>query len=189
MGEPARQETVKELKALMVRAQEGDEGAIPKLREILDKAPSLARRLMDPARIAERSAVDLYSSKEDLLVQEAIPRVLQQMRSELEGENPTPLERLLVERVAATWLQVQCYETLYAQNVKKLTMAQGEHHQKRIDRAHNRYLSAVRALAQIRKMGPAVQINIAEKQINTAGQGDPRRRRGTPPGNKASGLT
>jgi hypothetical protein len=30
-----------------------------------------------------------------------------------------------------------------------------------------RHLSAVRTLAQIRKMGPAVQINIAEKQINT----------------------
>jgi hypothetical protein len=31
-------------------------------------------------------------------------------------------------------------------------------------------LSAIRALAQIRKLGPAaVQINIAEKQINTTG--------------------
>jgi hypothetical protein len=29
---------------------------------------------------------------------------------------------------------------------------------------------SIRTLAQIRKMGPAVQINIAEKQINTAGQ-------------------
>ena len=42
--------------------------------------------------------------------------VLKQMRSELEGEDPTPLERRLVERVVATGLQVQCYETLYAQN-------------------------------------------------------------------------
>jgi hypothetical protein len=50
-----------------------------------------------------------------------------------------------------------------------MTMAQGEHHQRRIDRAHNRHLSAVRALAQVRKMGSAVQINIAEKQINNAG--------------------
>ena len=48
--------------------------------------------------------------------------------------------------------------------------AQGERYQRRIDRAHKRHLSAVRALAQVRKMGPAVQINIAEKQINTAGR-------------------
>jgi hypothetical protein len=32
-----------------------------------------------------------------------------------------------------------------------------------------RYLSAIKALARVRKMGPAVQINIADKQINTAG--------------------
>ena len=48
-------------------------------------------------------------------------------------------------------------------------MAQGEHHQKRMDRAHNRHLSAVRALAQVRRMAPPVQINIADKQINNAG--------------------
>jgi hypothetical protein len=169
VGEIDRRQVTKELKALMVRAYDGDEGALPKLREILDGAPSLARELLDPAKIAERSAVGLYSSKEDLVAQEAIPRVLEQMRSELEGEDPTPLERLLVERIVATWLQVQCYETLYAQNATKMTMAWGEHHQKRIDRAHNRHLSAVRALAQVRKIGSAVQINIADKQINTTG--------------------
>jgi hypothetical protein len=168
MGEINCRQVTKELKALMVRAHEGDKEALPRLREILNAAPSLARELLDPAKVAEWSAVDLYSSKEDLLDQEAIPRVLAEMRSELEGEKPTPLERLLVERVAATWLQVQSYETLYAQNVRKMGLALGEHHQRRIDRAHNRHLSAVRALAQVRKMGPAVQINIAEKQINTA---------------------
>ena len=55
------------------------------------------------------------------------------------------------------------------QNAGKRAMAWGEHHQRRMDRGHNRHLSAVRALAQVRKMGPAVQINIAEKQTNTAG--------------------
>lgn len=169
MGEIDRRQVIKEPKALMVRAHKGDEGALPKLRKILDVAPSLARELLDPAKVAERSAVGLYASKDDLLAREAILRVLEQMRSELEGEEPTPLERLLVERVVATWLQVQCYETLYAQNATKMTMAWGEHHQRRIDRAHNRHLSAIRALAQIRRMGPAVQVNIAEKQINTVG--------------------
>lgn len=42
-------------------------------------------------------------------------------------------------------------------------------HQRRIDKAHKRHLTAIRALAQVCKRGPAVQINIAEKQINTAG--------------------
>ena len=153
----------------MVRAHEGDREALPQIREILHAVPSLARELMDPAEIAERSAAGLYAKGDDLLAREVIPRVLKEMRSELEGEDPTPLERLLAERVAATWLQVQCYETLYAQNAGKMTLAQGEHHQRRMDRAHNRHLSAVRALAQVRRMAPPVQINIAEQQINNAG--------------------
>jgi hypothetical protein len=52
----------------------------------------------------------------------------------------------------------------------KYTLAQGNYYQKRLDRAHRNQLSAMRTLAQIRKVGPAaVQINIAEKQINTTG--------------------
>jgi hypothetical protein len=48
-------------------------------------------------------------------------------------------------------------------------MAQSEYHQRRLDRLHRRYLSSIKTLTQMRKLGPAVQINIGEKQINTAG--------------------
>ena len=69
----------------------------------------------------------------------------------------------------ATWLQVQVIEGLHAVGMKGETPIQDDHLQKRLDRAHRRHLSAIRTLAQIRKLGPAVQINIAEKQINTSG--------------------
>ena len=50
-----------------------------------------------------------------------------------------------------------------------MSIPQSEYHQRRLDRLHRRYLSSVKSLAQIRKMGPAVlQINLAEQQINTA---------------------
>jgi hypothetical protein len=91
------------------------------------------------------------------------------MRVEVAGDNPSPLERLLAERVVATWLEVQLFEGLYAVGMKDGTSIQDDHRQKRLDRAHRRHLSAIRTLAQIRKLGPAMQINIAEKQINTAG--------------------
>jgi hypothetical protein len=75
----------------------------------------------------------------------------------------------LAERVVATWLEVQLFSGLYASGIKSGTLSQDDHRQKRLDRAHQRHLSAIRTLAQIRKMGPAVQINIAEQQINTTG--------------------
>jgi hypothetical protein len=48
-------------------------------------------------------------------------------------------------------------------------LTRGHYYQKRVDRAHRIHFSAIRTLPQIRKMGPAVQINMAEKQINTVG--------------------
>jgi len=42
--------------------------------------------------------------------------------------------------------------------------------QRRVDAAHQRWLKAVKTLAQIRKLGvPVVQINLAAQQTNVAG--------------------
>ena len=155
------------LMALIDRAQEGDKEALPVLRKVLDEEPRIAR-FVNLARDVERSIVKKISG-DDVFTQEALPRNLKAMRKDVAGENPSPLERLLAERITVCWLELQYFEAIYAQNIGKLTMAQGDHHQRRIDKAHRRYLSSIKALAQIRKMGPAVQINIAEKQINTAG--------------------
>jgi hypothetical protein len=158
---------VKELKALIVRVRDGDEEAVPRLREVLREAPGLARRFVNPAVQTERSIIENFAGGDDgLVVQETLPHTLEAFRAELGGESPSSLEQLLVERIVATWLQLHFFEALYAQNMDELTIVQSEFHQKRIDRAHRRHLSAIKTLAQIRKMGPAVQINIAEKQIN-----------------------
>ena len=157
----------KRLMALIDRAQDGDKGALPVLRKVLDEEPRIAG-FVNLARDVERSIVKKISG-DDVFTHEAIPRNLKAMRKEIAGENPSPLERLLAERIAVCWLELQYFEAIYAQNLGNLTMAQGDYHQRRIDKAHRRYLSSIKALAQIRKMGPAVQINIAEQQINTAG--------------------
>jgi hypothetical protein len=91
------------------------------------------------------------------------------MREELAGPEPSPLERLPAERIGTCWLQLAYADLVYSQNLDEMTMAQSDWHQRRLDRLHRRYLSSIKTLAQIRKLGPAVQINIADKQINTAG--------------------
>ena len=157
----------KKLIDLVDRAQDGDKKVLPTLRKVLDEEPKIAR-FVDLARDVERSIVKAMSG-DNLFSREAIPRNLSEMRGEIAGENPSTLERLLAERIAVCWLQLQYYEAIYAQNLSEFTITQSEYHQRRIDKAHRRYLSAIRTLAQIRRLGPAVQVNIAEKQINTAG--------------------
>ncbi len=163
-------ETVAKLRDLMDKAQDGDENAAFDIRKILDGSPDLAWRFIKgPGKMAEEALIDEFTRDKDLASKELLKHQLKSMRIEVAGENPSPLELLLAERVVATWLQVQLFDAFYAFGMKSGTLSQDEHRQKRLDRAHRRHLSAIRTLAQIRKMGPTVQINIAEKQINTAG--------------------
>jgi hypothetical protein len=92
------------------------------------------------------------------------------MRAELAGPDPTPLERLLVERIVACWLQLHYIDIRLPQSEAKLTMKQVEYLEDRRDRAHRRYLSAIKTLATVRKLAlPVLQVNIAKKQVNVAG--------------------
>lgn len=166
----ARRATVGRLRELVKKAEKGTKKAVPEIREILRDSPDLAWRLMDLGRLAEWHFIERMSTDKDLASREMLTRQLADMRAEIAGDSPSALERLLAERIVATWLQVQLFEGLYAMGMSKsMTIAQGEYHQKRLDRTYRRHLTAVRTLAQVRKMGPAVQINIAEKQMNTTG--------------------
>src|SRR5215203_1986269 len=164
-----RRELLDELKGCVKQAHDGDAEALSKVREILKEAPRLAQIFVDVANIAEHSLVERFSG-DDPLVRAALPPQLKAKREELAGPDPSPLEQLLAERIVACWLQLQYAEAIYAQNLGEMNIVQSEYHQRRLDRLHKRYLSSIKTLAQIRKLGPAVQINIAEKQINTAGR-------------------
>jgi hypothetical protein len=165
--------TVEELRGLLGKAEKGDKDAVPEIRQILDEHPDLAWRFVDVAQVAEDTLIEKMTGEEDLAAKEIMRCQLEAMREEIAGGNPSPLERLLAERVVATWLQIQLFEGLYASGMSKsMTIAQGSYHQKRLDQTYRRHLSAIRALAQMRKLlkGTAItQINIADKQINTTG--------------------
>jgi hypothetical protein len=166
---PARRdELLDELRDILEDAHDGDQKALSRVREILKELPRMANIFADLAKEAERAVIKRVSGA-DPIIEEALPIKLKAMKGELCGQSPSPLERLLAERIVACWLQLQYAEIVYAQNLGKLSIPQSEYHQRRLDKLHRRYLSSIKSLAQIRKMGPAVQINIAEKQINSAG--------------------
>lgn len=50
-----------------------------------------------------------------------------------------------------------------------MSIAQANYFQQRLDKAHARFLSALRTLAQGRKLAlPTLQLNIARNQVNVA---------------------
>lgn len=170
----SRDELLNELRSLVARAHEGDAvEASRRIRGVLEETPESAQVVGNiVAKRAERILVKRISG-DDLLLNEALSLQLQAMREEVAGIGPSPLEWLLAERVVACWLQLQHAEALYASNLGKLTMSQSEYHQRRLDHLHRRYLSAIRTLAQVRKLlRPAItQINVAAKQqVNVAAE-------------------
>jgi hypothetical protein len=158
---------MKELQRVLERAQSGDEATLPALREML-KEPHLVEVCGNLAAHAEQTLIRKFSGK-DLAVREGLRRKLDTLRAELAGPTPTPLERLLVERIAACWLHLYHLETVYA-GKDSMSLELAQHYQKCIDRGHKRYLSAIKTLAVVRKLAvPVLQVNIARRQVNVAG--------------------
>jgi hypothetical protein len=158
----------KERQAILDRAQKGDEKALPALREML-KEPYIAEACGNLAALAQHTLIAKFSGK-NLAYQEGLRQKLVSLRAELGGPTPPPLERLLIERVVACWLHLYHLEQIYAQK-ESMTLDLAGHYQKCIDRAHKRYLTAIKTLAVVRKLAlPVLQVNIAQKQVNVAGQ-------------------
>lgn len=161
---------MKQGRDLVDRANEGDKEALATLRERYKENPGLARPIGNMAKQARRAMLEHLCGDDQPVAKEAITRTMIELRKEVEGPNPSPMERLLAERVALCWLQVHHVETLIAQKCKEgLSMERVLQHQKWQDRAHRRYLTAIKAVAQVRKLlRPNLQVNIADKQINVA---------------------
>ncbi len=164
----------KRLKKLLGPAQAGDEKALAEVRPIVEKA-GLWPYIGDLARKVEESWLEEMTGR-NKLAREGFGRRADELRRELLASGDSPLERLLVDRVVACWLQVAQADMAYAILLKGdgHSFREGTYHQESQDRAHARFLKATRALATVRRLlVPAVQINVAEKQIIAQHAGAP----------------
>ena len=157
-----------EARDILRRAEEGDAKSLSELRGLLDdetRGNRLIERYGSPAHWLESRLIQQSAGK-NIAIREAMNRKLSGLRAELAGPSPSPLEQLLVERAVLCWLTVHVYEDRYA-TAGEMSYRQAEFHERRIDRAHSRFLSAVKTLATVRKLAlPALQVNIAENQVN-----------------------
>ena len=142
-----------DITALIKRAAEGDESYLPEVQALLadgDRGLFIREYNGSSAKWIRRSIIG-KAAGENVLVQEAIRQKLDEVQSDLEGPNPTPIERLLAERASLCWFIVHLYENAYA-NADGWNIAQVDLQQRKIAKAHARLLSAVRTLAQVRKL-------------------------------------
>lgn len=146
----------------LLAATKGDESALPVVARVLDSFP--AGTMFPMAEETERALLKHFY-RENLLRTEEVKREAAALRKQLAGDNPAPLEKLLVERVVISWLALNGFEWLYAECAGRLPAGGGaivEAWERRIDRLSRRFLAAAKALAQVRRLAipVALQINV-----------------------------
>jgi hypothetical protein len=166
-----------ELRALSKKAEGGDREARKELRRLV--RASSAEVIAEASDFGRRAGQTLAraASGGDLLTEEALYAKLDLMRREIAGEDPTPLEVLLTERVVSLWMFTTLLEALmatqYRRNVddglKRSSPSYILQQSRILDVATRRYLAAIRELARLRKLeatAPPLQVNT---QVNVLG--------------------
>ena len=157
---------------LLRRAEQGDRGVLPQLRAWLDANPDYWRQAGDLAGIAEQAWV-AFAAAGNLANQEAIKRKLDALKGELAGPFPSPLERLLAERVAISWLQANfadlAYLGLRAKGCTDLRFFKAA--ELRQESAQRRLTGAIKALATVQRLlGGKSRTGVANTRAREVGE-------------------
>jgi hypothetical protein len=164
-GLPEERELLKWIRS----AEKGDQAALARVREVFDRIPHMWAAYGNTAQQAQ-DALIAVAAGENALAKEAMNRQMEGMRQELAGPTPTPLDRLLAERVALCWLHASYADAMYAQSMKTgCSVVTGDYLQRRQDRAHRRFLTAARTLALVQRLAvPQLRATAATSDRNRA---------------------
>jgi len=158
---------------LIQAADTGDADALARLREVYAEAPDIATVVSSLQYMTEQEVLSNFQPG----VRETFFQQAQRWRNRLAGDDPSPLESLLVNRVILDQLHALRVEHLLhaTLNGAPVSLAQGDYHHKQAERAQRRVVRSMKALAEVRRwMRPVVQVNVADQQVNIAGDVRPR---------------
>ena len=139
------------LERLNKRANSGDTKALAELEAFLRKHPDVLAAAGDLAKHAEKAWIDLVVGS-DSFTRVAVTSQFEQLKRELAGPGPSPLEKLLVDHVAVTHLAERQAELTAAQIGRSLQQA--AFRLKKAESAQKRFLAATKLLANLRAMQP-----------------------------------
>ncbi len=158
---------IKAFLAAIAKADEGDRTALAIVRDKFRESSDIARTVSDLAYTAETAILaNVPAGAQELFRQQAA-----NLRTDLREEGTgTALERMLIRRISLDYLaslQADRARALAPGETRSLELSRFYEHQ--ADRAHRRFLASVESMARVRKLITPIQINIAEQQVNVAG--------------------
>jgi hypothetical protein len=144
------------------------------LRNALRDKPGFWRIAGDMAQQAAFHMIEEIQATP--VMKESLKTGWYEMQLELGGENPNPIERLLIQQVVISWIRLQIVDYKYTSMMNQsITLTLGRYWENRLNAAQRRHLRAVETLARVRRLLsriPPFQVNIATQggqQVNVAG--------------------
>jgi hypothetical protein len=162
---------IKELDDLVKSAQAGDAGALPKIRRILDNNPAIWQFVGNLSQLVEHAWIAVLAGDEPLAA-ESMRRTIDDMKAKLAGENPTCLEKMIVDQIIAGWMEMRLLDALSA-DPGRGSVVQGALQLKRRESTHKRYLAAMKMLTTTRllpaaALAPRQAVRLFEPKIKQA---------------------
>lgn len=152
---------------LIQRFRDGDNKAIAEVRDRLrsDAVLAVTATYASPATIATDLLL-MTQWKNYPQVRSGLRDHMAAMRRDLAAVHSSPLELILIDRIVADWLQSTTADALYERHAAEGSDDLLERLDERRSRAQRRYLSAIKSLADARRLlVPLMQVNVANQQI------------------------
>jgi hypothetical protein len=141
---------------LVEQARNGNAEVLPELRQMLDGRPEVWEFYGNLGRHAELAWIEAIVGSKDLFLRETVWRRLARIREDLGIAQASPLEKLLIERIAMSWMRVHHADMAAAQALTGSNSIKMVHFwQKQLNAADRRYLASIGTLATLRRLLPS----------------------------------
>lgn len=161
-AELTAEEAIARLRELIQRARQGDATALPMLRRHLDRSPALWTRTGSLALQVQMKLIDAICGR-DLHMRECIVRQVNNMKGELAGDAPSPMAKLLTERIITAYLQVGLAEGLDVQH-PETSPQWARIAMQRQAQAERQLRAAIDALAALRRAERPIHVEIMQQR-------------------------
>lgn len=135
----------------------GDKTRLLEVRALIEAVPEWSAQLGDLLQQTENHMLDMAVGT-NLLKREAIQRGLDDQEKRLR-EEPGHVEGLLIKQLRLDLLMLHAAQ-------QRAQERRDVHSDKLLNGAHRRFLASVKCLEQLRKLSPAIRIQVAQHQIN-----------------------
>jgi hypothetical protein len=137
---------------LIKLANAGDRTAIETLAKLLDDHPQLWEQVGDLAKNSEMLLI-LKIAGEDRFTRDSIERHVKAMRESMTSSKATAMEKLLIDQIVVTWLQMQWVNVQFP-TAGDADVPAGRFILQQRESAQRMFIAAQNALATFRKFAP-----------------------------------